>query len=364
MLALPDFKLPFTVETDASGVGMGAVLSQQGHPIAFYSKPFSEKLLRSSTYVRELFAITVAVKKWRQYFLGHHFTIITDHRSLKELITQVIQTPEQHLYLVRLMGYDYEIQYRSGSHNPAADALSRLPEHGPSVSLLLSVTGPHFLTELHHQLEADSTYRQRRDDIRNSPESHPDLSISGALILYRGRIWLPHNFPLIPTLLTEFHATPTGGHAGIAKTLARVSENFYWEGLRADVTQFVNKCVDCQYTKYKTKKPAGLLCPLPAPHRPWEDLSLDFIVGLPPFHGNTVILVAVDRFSKGIHLGMLPQHHSAYSVAVLFINIIVKLHGVPWSLVSDRDPLFVSQFWRELFELSGTHLRMSSAYHP
>jgi len=94
MLALPDFQLPFTVETDASGVGMGVILSQQGHPIAFYSKPFSDKLLRSSTYVRELFAIMAIVKKWRQYLLGHRFIIITDHRSLKELFTQVIQTPE------------------------------------------------------------------------------------------------------------------------------------------------------------------------------------------------------------------------------------------------------------------------------
>ena len=104
VLVLPNFTLTFTLETDASGVGMGVVLSQKGHPIVFFSKPFTPKMLQASTYMRELCAITTAVKRWRQYLLGHQFTILTNHRSLKELLTQVIQTPEQQMYLARLMG--------------------------------------------------------------------------------------------------------------------------------------------------------------------------------------------------------------------------------------------------------------------
>lgn len=130
------------------------------------------------------------------------------------------------------------------------------------------------------------------------------------------------------------------------------------------MTDFVTNCLPCQQIKYETKKITGLLCPLPVPQRPWEDLSLDFILGLPSFHGNSVILVVVDRFSKGIHLGMLPAAHTAHVVASLFIEIVGKIHGLQRSLVSDRDHLFLSLFWRELFQLSGTQLRMSLTYHP
>ena len=364
VLALPNFQLPFTVETDASGTGVEAVLSQQSHPLAYFSKPFPPKLLRASTYVRELFAITSAVKKWRQYLLGRPFTIITDHRSLKELLTQVIQTPEQHTYLARLLGYDYVIHYRSGSHNQAADALSRRPDPSASLTLILSVPCLTFLEELRQQLSQHPQYRNKHNLLTQSPADHPGFTIANDLIMKDGRIWLPRDLPLIQTLLTEYHASPIGGHMGMAKIVARISENFQWQGLREDVAQFIAHCVECQYTKYETKKLAGLLCPLPMPLRPWEYLSLDFITGLPPYHGKTVLLVVVDRFSKGIHLGTLPSAHTAYMVATLFVDIVVKLHGIPRSLVSDRDPLFISRFWQDLFQLSGTKLRMSSAYHP
>lgn len=131
---------------------MGAILSQQNHPIAFFSKAFCPKLLCASTYIRELAAITSAVKKWRQYLLGHQFIILTDHRSLKALMSQVVQTPEQQLYLARLLGYDYKIQYRSGKANAAADALSRIPDTTPGQLLLLTTPNFVFLQELKKQL--------------------------------------------------------------------------------------------------------------------------------------------------------------------------------------------------------------------
>lgn len=151
---------------------------------------------------------------------------------------------------------------------------------------------------------------------------------------------------------------------GSNKTRACLTENFDWPGLHRDVEQFVAACLDCQHTKYEAKRVAGLLNSLSVPCQSWEDLSLDFITGLPSFHGNTAILVVVKRFSKGIHLGMLPTHHTSLIVAILFIDIVSKIHGMPRSLIFDRDPLFISGFWQELFKLSGTRLKMSSAYHP
>lgn len=125
MLALPDFTKPFVLQTDASGYGMGAVLSQGSKPIAFLSKLFTPKMLTSSVYIKELYAITTAVKKWRQYLWGHFFVIQIDHKPLKELLTQHIQTPEQQVSLSKLMGYNYEIQYKPEVLNVVADALSR-----------------------------------------------------------------------------------------------------------------------------------------------------------------------------------------------------------------------------------------------
>lgn len=128
VLALPNFKLEFWVETDASGQGIGAILLQQGYPIAYFSQKLSSRIQQASTYHREIFAITQAVSKWRQYLLGRQFTILTDQQSLRNLTTQTIQTPEQQKWLTKLVGYDFSILYRPGKHNAAADALSRTPE--------------------------------------------------------------------------------------------------------------------------------------------------------------------------------------------------------------------------------------------
>lgn len=125
VLALPDFNQEFVVETDASGHGIGGVLMQGGHPIAYISKVLSPKHQASSAYERELYTILFAVKKWHHYLQGKHFTILTDHHSLKYLVDQKLSTPTQQAWMAKLMQFDYEIKYKKGSDNAVADALSR-----------------------------------------------------------------------------------------------------------------------------------------------------------------------------------------------------------------------------------------------
>lgn len=324
MLALPDFSKPFVLQTDASGFGMGAVLSQGHKPIAFFSKLFSPKMLNSSVYLKELHAITTAVKKWRQYLLGHFFTIQTDHKPLKELLTQHIQTPEQQVYLSKLMGYNYEIQYKPGSLNVVADALSRREAE----CFVISVPSPVWLQQLKKELDGNPKFRALQQQLETNPSSLPPYRLDSGFIRYNHRLWIPEDCSFIPLLINEFHATPTGGHMGVKKTLARLQESFYWPNMLTVVTEFVRECISCQQTKYVTQRPGGLLQPLPLPNRIWEDLSMDFISGLPMSEGQSVIFVVVDGLSKGAHFGTLAHPYTAYKVAQLFITLVAKLHGM------------------------------------
>ena len=126
VLRLPDFTQKFVIETNASNEGIGAVLMQQGHPIAYFSQKLGIQLRNSSVYIRKLHAVTAAVLKWRQYLLGQSFVIRTDHRSLKELLQQVIQTPDHQAYVRKLLGFQFRIEYKIGITKYDVDALSRV----------------------------------------------------------------------------------------------------------------------------------------------------------------------------------------------------------------------------------------------
>lgn len=126
MLALPDFQKPFVLETDASGIRVGAVLQQDVYPIAFFSKKLVPRNQKKFAYFREMLAIFEAIAKFRHYLLGHKFRIRTDQKSLRNLIEQTLQTREQQQWLHKFLGYDFIIEYKPGKENITIDALSRM----------------------------------------------------------------------------------------------------------------------------------------------------------------------------------------------------------------------------------------------
>jgi transposase InsO family protein len=133
--------------------------------------------------------------------------------------------------------------------------------------------------------------------------------------------------------------------------------------MKADVESF-KQCNICQHTKHGHSHPARLLQPLPIPAGVWQDLSMDFTEGLPKSKAYSVILVVVDRLTKFSHFLPLKHPYNAHTVAQLFLDNVVKLHGLPNSIVTDRDSIFVSVFWKQLFKLYKVNLTLSTAYHP
>ena len=134
--------------------------------------------------------------------------------------------------------------------------------------------------------------------------------------------------------------------------------------MRQSVINYISLCYIFQQIKSSTAVPIVLLQPLPIPEAVGEDVTMDFVTVLLVSRGMSIILVLVDHLSKYIHLGALPTDFTAAKVAELFVEIVVKHHGFLRSIISDRDPVFVSAFWKCLFELSVTKLSMSSSYHP
>lgn len=363
VLVLPDFNKRFVIEADASGFGLGAVLMQDDKPVAFFSKVLGPKSQLKSIYEKELMAICLAVQKWRYYLLGRQFLIKTDQQSLRFLMQQREIGFEYQKWVRKLMGFSFDIQYKPGSSNRVADALSRKEGENIEFKALMSIPEVDW-TKLDTELSTDSLLQQIREDITTGTKGHDGFSIHEGKLLYKNRLVIPRTSFFIPALLKLYHDSPVGGHAGEVKTYLRLAADWFWMGMRKDVTLYVQHCDICQQQKFSQQVPAGLLQPLPLPTKVWEDISLDFIEGLPVSHGMDTILVVVDRLSKYGHFLALKHPFTALTVATLFVKEIVRLHGFPTSIVSDRDRIFLSSFWKELFRIQGTALKRSTAYHP
>ena len=166
-------------------------------------------------------------------------------------------------------------------------------------------------------------------------------------------------------ILDEAHNSAYSIHPGATKMYMDLKERYWWNGMKADVARFVAQCDVCQRVKAEHQKPAGLLQPLPIPVWKWDEIGMDFVNGLPKtLKGNDSIWVIVDRLTKVAHFIPVRTKYSGDKLAQLYVDNIVKLHGVPSRIVSDRGTQFTSKFWKSLHEAMGTKLDFSSAYHP
>jgi hypothetical protein len=290
---------------------------------------------------------------------GRRFIVKTDHYSLKYLLDQRLATIPQHHWVGKLLGFDFAVEYKPGATNAVADALSR---RDPAEGALLALSAPRFdfIDRLRQVQLSDPAMVALRDDISKGVRRDPWLVVYG-LIQFGGRLYIPAASPLIQELMAAIHDE---GHEGVQRTLHRLRRDFHFPNMKKLVQDFVRACAVCQRYKSEHLHPAGLLLPLPMPQGVWTDIALDFVEALPKVRGKSVILTVVDRFSKYAHFIPLAHPYSAESVAQAFFSEVVWLHGMPQSMVSDRDPVFTSTFWRELMRLMGTKLHMSSAFHP
>ncbi|CAO2200139.1 unnamed protein product [Urochloa humidicola] len=362
VLALPDFTKEFIVETDASALGIGAVLMQQGHPIAYLSKSLGIKAQGLSTYEKECLALILAVTKWKSYLQHRPFTILTDHRSLVHLGEQKLQQGMQQKAFIKLLGLQYKVIYKKGLDNKAADALSR--QTSPEQCSAISVSTPKLLEVVIEGYQQDPTTKALLAELALTGQNDKGYSLEEGVIRYKGRIWLGNNQEAHQAIMLALHTSGIGGHSGATATYHKIKNLFAWPGMKKHILDYVAKCDICAKAKSEHNKLPGMLNPLPIPPSVWHTVSIDFIEGLPKSKTYNAILVVIDKLSKYAHFIPLSHPFTALSVAHKFLDNVYKLHGLPQVIISDRDKVFTSTLWQELFRLTETTLNMSFAYHP
>ncbi|KAG8485881.1 hypothetical protein CXB51_019251 [Gossypium anomalum] len=319
VLVQPESRKEFVIYSDASLLGLGCVLMQEGRVVAYASRQLKPHERNYPTHDLKLAAIVFALKIWRHYL--HWLELLKD--------------------------YELVIDYHSGKANVVADALSRKS-----------------LFTLRAMNKVDDELVAKRTECVSNVESEFQIDDDDCL-RFRSRLCVPRNSKLISLVLSEAHSSCMSIHPGSTKMYNDLKRQFWWPGMKRDISEFVSKCLICQQVKAEHQVPSGLLQPIMIPEWKWDRVTMDFVFGLPLSSSKKdVIWVVVDRLTKSAHFIPVLTDYSLDKLAEMYVSQIVRLHGVPIFIVSDRDPRFTSRFWKKLQEALGTKLHFSTAFHP
>ncbi|KAL3968321.1 potassium voltage-gated channel Eag-related subfamily H member 3 [Sarotherodon galilaeus] len=356
ILAQADLALPFVVEVDASDSGVGAVLSQRKegklHPCAFFSRRLTQAERNYDVGDRELLAIKLALEEWRHWLEGNEHPVVvwTDHKNLAYLQAAKRLNARQARWALFFARFNLTITYRPGSRNTKPDALSRqfAPDTDPEEKERPILPALCIVGTLTWEIERV---------VRDAQQQEPDPGTGPA-----GRLYVPS--AVRGKVIHWAHTARFTCHPGRNRTVTFLQRLFWWPSLSQDVREYVAACPVCARNKTSNSPPSGLLRPLPVPSRPWSHIALDFITGLPPSSGKTVILTIIDRFSKAAHFVALTKLPTALETAQLLTQHVFRLHGIPLDIVSDRGPQFTSRVWKMFCTELGVQVSLSSGFHP
>jgi hypothetical protein len=363
VLAQPDIMKSFDVYCDASGTRLSCVLMQDGRVIACSSRQMRHHEEHYPTHDLELAAVVLALQTWQHYLLRNVIHTFTDHKSLKYIFTQADLNMRQRRRLKLIKDYDLEVLYHSNKANVVADALNWKAQcnYLPAVNLTREESNirvppdlARYNVTLAKMLRRETIVAQINDEgvthiKRRLTEGDPKVDCfrvdeEGAL-WFMDRLMVPKNHELRKKIFNEAHTSKYSIHLGSTKMYHDLKAQFWWTRIKCETAHYVVECDTCRRVKADYMRHARLLQPLNIPTWKWEDISMDFIVGLPPSARKfDSIWVIVDRLTKFAHFILVHTNYMTEKYAELYIARILCLNGVPKTIISDRVPQFVARF--------------------
>lgn len=372
ILSCPDYSKPFVVQTDASGFGLGAVLTQPSPEgdkvISYLSRSLTRQERNYTTTERECLAVLWAIEKLRPYLDGVQFTVVTDHYSLLWLQNLKDLTGRLARWAVRLQQYDFKLVHRKGKEHIVPDTLSRSV---PVVDLALVENSLATGTPVR-----DKWYSSMMEKVQSNPLKFGNWRVTDDGLWKHVTVDYPELSSsvdawklVIPkedrrNIIVAAHVPSTSGHMGVFKTFARLAEKYYWPKMRNDVADFVRKCKVCASYKVSQEIPADKMASHPKPDRPWEVISTDIVGPLPRSkHGNSFILVVTDYLSK---FSLLFSLRKATSEAVVrkIESEVFLIFGVARVIICDNGPQYKSKHFLNFAGRYQCRLKFNASYHP